>query len=910
MPHKPPSPLRVASPNDDDRSKSSSSDDNNDDERDDETRARTRLVLRVALRYTPTLARGADGQYGHEGRPWLVAFATHGADNGVGGTVVPSEVVHAAVSDPALELCVDVPFEPGAALHNAAHDAHVWHTDEPLGDAGGADGDGRALLPPSAALGINAYVHTATEQGLEVAARGGETLVALADLATLPLSAAGTHATGTHAAAPLAQLLVQNTGDEPLVKGGVTLLACGVLASDAPPGTPPRPLGDYVRLDASRAAHAVFPLDARLPGAAAHAVAARAVLDAHLAHSLDVFGLGGSADASDPPLLSRSDPPAMRMVHCPYFNTPPGVVPGSRFATLQARARNSPGYFATALGVTLRRANLSAARVLAALRSQDAAPPDRMSDGTLLATRVLVDMLTTQSTSLPYLNDFTNENGDTLKAVSVASSADAGRGGAAAAAPRVRLVRAVRDTAVSPAVAAQHIKISEDYKNAARYGAGDCEDVARTAYANYWQFARARAFEAPDDDTRTLLHELQSRLVHTRMYVPAMVLGSVSNKKLEAGARFTDADNIMAHTYFALLPTRRFLDALPAHVASSAALRASRYALEYEARHARPWHAHAHVHVGEGTARAAAFALPVDAYYRSDAARAAALARHDARAALQMAVARAGMPMDVCATEILPPRRTFDAALRSDRANVSDFYNAVSAMYLSAFGDSGYRDVAFATAAAPAAAAAAAAGSVEQMTHAASFTQFVLPRWDTLRLVAYSRSDPLHDALVGDVLHQLEPPLAVRRAAADVRTPALPAAVRAAVSAQAFDEPLGVRVDAHTLVRAPPASGGGNDFDAAAHDARADAVPLPPPTVVFTVRERELRKRPEAARALTAALRANAAAGRVARAFSYTLTTTRRAERDDLPNDVFHDFEFALAGATVPAAAHAAARLS
>jgi hypothetical protein len=130
------------------------------------------------------------------------------------------------------------------------------------------------------------------------------------------------------------------------------------------------------------------------------------------------------------------------------------------------------------------------------------------------------------------------------------------------------------------------------------------------------------------------------------------------------------------------------------------------------------------------------------------------------------------------------------------------------------------------------------------------------------------------------------------------------------VSAQAFDEPLGVRVDAHTLVRAPPASGGGNDFDAAAHDARADAVPLPPPTVVFTVRERELRKRPEAARALTAALRANAAAGRVARAVSYTLTTTRRAERDDLPNDVFHDFEFALAGATVPAAAHAAARLS
>ncbi len=183
----------------------------------------------------------------------------------------------------------------------------------------------------------------------------------------------------------------------------------------------------------------------------------------------------------EPRIFSGSEPPVLEQVHCPYDNTSAGNVPGGGFALARLRGgAHADTYHATAMEVSehalrprahntqvaLRRANLSAARVTAGLRSRSKA-------GVALAARTLVDMLTVQSNSVPYLNDFTNANGDTLKPSSDGS-------------------RIVRATLARNNV--RNIAISEDYKSAVRAGAGDCEDVAETAYANYWQFSRATHF--------------------------------------------------------------------------------------------------------------------------------------------------------------------------------------------------------------------------------------------------------------------------------------------------------------------------------------------------------------------------------------------------------------------------------
>ncbi len=193
-----------------------------------------------------------------------------------------------------------------------------------------------------------------------------------------------------------------------------------------------------------------------------------------------------------------------------------------------------------------------------------------------------------------------------------------------------------------------------------------------------------------------LLRELQRELVHSHAYVPLLVLGAVAAKKLEEGVRFSTEP--AAHTYFAIVPTARMLNAMPASLPSSARMGASSYAVKARAsRAANPWHGALPVLVGEGTARASSFLLPTAAYYAADGEQrvAAAVARAQARAALQRdTVQRGGMPTDLAATEILQSRHVLTPAILADQENVSDFYNVQGSAYLHAFATGGGRGAA------------------------------------------------------------------------------------------------------------------------------------------------------------------------------------------------------------------------
>ncbi len=88
-------------------------------------------------------------------------------------------------------------------------------------------------------------------------------------------------------------------------------------------------------------------------------------------------------------------------------------------------------------------------------------------------------------------------------------------------------------------------------------------------------------------------------------------------------------------------------------------------------------------------------------------------------------------------------------------------------------------------------------------------------------------------------------------------------------------------------------------------DADPSKVPLPPPSNIWSVRHRDLVERSTTlAGTVMDVIERMRAAGSDVRIFSYTLTTSRADERDDLPDDAFHDIEFSL---PVPAAAARAA---
>lgn len=237
-------------------------------------RAQPAKHLRVTLEYAPALAGGNAGEYAHESDPWLELYVTHGA-GAHKSTLVSSAALRAAFKDGSAQLTVDVPFAPERAAHHRRSEARGWTLPNAAPLLPLAPPHELPWVPANTALGISVQVHTATEPGLECASYAGNTLFLLAELASL----AAEQPTDAHP-------LIQNTGDEPLIKGALRIIAAHVVraGSDAP-----EPIGAHARLFAEGASHAVFHETDIVPGAAEHASRAVALLSHHLNHSLDVF---------------------------------------------------------------------------------------------------------------------------------------------------------------------------------------------------------------------------------------------------------------------------------------------------------------------------------------------------------------------------------------------------------------------------------------------------------------------------------------------------------------------------------------------------------------------------------------------------------------------------------------------
>jgi len=112
--------------------------------------------------------------------------------------------------------------------------------------------------------------------------------------------------------------------------------------------------------------------------------------------------------------------------------------------------------------------------------------------------------------------------------------------------------------------------------------------------------------------------------------------------------------------------------------------------------------------------------------------------------------------MDIVSIEV-PNRRIVDenGLIARDRADVSDFYKANSALYVSAFRDVGILDLAFAQ---------KSEGTERELTHGLRFTRFSERTWnDDIRLVPYNAFTERQGALTDAVLSQLEPIPALRR---------------------------------------------------------------------------------------------------------------------------------------------------
>jgi hypothetical protein len=692
---------------------------------------KTALSWRLYFTYEADLAGGAEHEFASERAPVLHIFATQGlgvidADGDDDGVVVVDTSTLAAQH----EIVVDVPFNPAGAQHARLDADRLWAL--PGARSRDAlvppDARGRSPVPADATISFNAYAETATQHGQACRTRAGEALFLLSDLLET-----------TPSPADRVRVAWQKTGDVPLAKGFVSVRYAELVHHTANGAFVVKP-DDHFFFD-SDADTAIFHEYDVLPGARERAAATSEELANAVNSSLAVFFPSESAP------LGTSVPSSLRRMHCPYFNTSAGLLWGSTYALRVPRSPPPPHFYEAALAATLARNDAHPDHVMAAVRAQADAPTRTLASSRFVS-KLFVEMLTVFANAMVYLDDFTNEGGRTyLATIDSNASPDASKRGHVQA---VRLVRRSEEK-IEGIESRNVVNVVEDYKTA-RLGHGDdCEGVAKEIYVQYWDFLRAEL----DAGNSELLHHLQS-LARAHVYVPALMLAAVTNKKLDTAVQPLSDEEAMAHTYTAFIKTSTFLASLSDADKSTplaAKVRSSSYARAYRA---AEWHAGLDdVLVAEGTARSSAFVRPTTTYYAADDVdRIRRLAT--ARYAAQMALLEAKLPMNAVSIEI-PNRRVDDegGAIARDKADVSDFYKANSAMYVSAFRDTGVLD--FAT-------AQTSSSTASGLTHGMRFTRFSQPRWDaSSRLVPYNPLSERSGALADAVLSQLEPIPPLRR---------------------------------------------------------------------------------------------------------------------------------------------------
>ena len=723
--------------------------------RDEKAAGKTAMALRIHFNYEADLAGGYEHQYASEIAPSLHVFATHelgvlsyqSADDGVlvvSPQALAEQVVAVTAANNAATaadksaamrvLTIDVPFNPAAAQHAKLSEHNLWalpgarsRTDYTV-----PDDKGRWVLPADASISFNAYAETATQNGQLCRTRAGEALLLLSELfETTPSTADNVRAEW------------QITGDEPLVKGFVDVHYVELMLHSGDNETVLEDASKHIVFAGKSDAATVFHAEDRDSEARALAAQSTKELWDSVNKSLSVFFPQRVAP------LGTSVPSSLRRMHCPNFNTTAGLLPGSVYALRLPRALPPASYYQKALDVALLRNDARAEHLMAAVSAQ-ARTPERTLASSRYVSKILVEMMTVYANAMVYLDDFTNDGGRTYLA-----EVDSGASPDASTRSNAHRVRLVRRSAGGNRK--NTVEISEDYKTA-RLGHGDdCEGVAKEIYIQYWQFRRAELAQSATSASPLLAHLQQ--MVRNNVYTPVMVLAAVTNKKLDTSVHVLTDEEAMAHTYTTFVTTSSLLSRLQdadhadAEFAGlSERIRSSAYAKGYK--HA-PWHDGLDSSlVAEGTARSSTFLLPVATYYDEDderrrEAEKRAVERYNAQVKLMRA-----LPSAVVALEI-PNRHIVDDArdIVEDRTDASDFYKANSALYVSAFRDTGILDLAFAQ----------TSGS-SSLTHGVRFNRFATRDWHpSLRFVPYNALNERQGALIDAALAQLEPIPALRR---------------------------------------------------------------------------------------------------------------------------------------------------
>jgi hypothetical protein len=434
-------------------------------------------------------------------------------------------------------------------------------------------------------------------------------------------------------------------------------------------------------------------------------------------------------DAFDPPSLARSTQSWMRPVHCPRFQTPFLLVPGSAYVLPRPRRPQGLAFFRQCARIALRRCNVAADDVIllgdeirkANLANPAVLPPalQAMLGG---LSALLATFLTVYPNAKPYIEDF------------------------------------VRDPKAGPGPA---VDIAEDYKYVRGLGAGDCEDVDEESNLEFLQFcdlyrALTGALTAPGEcgkDAETgfrseedcdEMRVLRTLVVFARLFVPCSSLFVVTNKKLDpsvgsvrsAGA-MSDSD-VLAHTVFVLVPAAQFWDACP----SDLIRRTSRFFRTEYVR--RGWHTHLQPIVCEGTSRMDSRVRPIADYLGGDAKliRAAVAILEQRRAVLH----RLHTVDDALGREPFVTEAFQDAhgphGWPAKNPDLSEFYKVAISLYTPTFVDTRVLDFAYVY--------------EDTRTYGVYFND-VVTQSPRLRILPYYRYTTREAALVDDVLLHLEP---------------------------------------------------------------------------------------------------------------------------------------------------------
>jgi len=439
---------------------------------------------------------------------------------------------------------------------------------------------------------------------------------------------------------------------------------------------------------------------------------------AEVMRDLVVRSLTAFTSRNGPALLPTPTKPFLAHFHCPEWRMSYLFTPAFAYLAYRSHLPSARSFYTEAVRHSLRRCHL---------RAEEAIDYGErlLADGAIgqrehAFTRLLVMTITIYANSMPYLDDFTNEN--------------------VASAP----------------YSEDRIELTEDFKSARICGGDDCEGTGHEPLLEACELLERLEPRGGEGSAYDDLLDVMVRVL--RCYVVCLSLHAVTNKKAVPAAHLDVADDsVPAHTICVLIPYAQF-ERWTADDIGERRLRATRF---YRQRAAAIEHAPARLPllIVDGTARSDPTMLPLSEHFSADERARGVYGRalrhlHDKCLFVDEARKRcAGTRLTI---ELFASEPELTEAHRNNSADVSDFYKYTVKMQTLATAELGLCD--FAAVMRPTHGGRGA--GAQRGTYGAYFNQ-VLLQSDKVALVPYLHITPAQMAAIDMLLASEEfvPPL-------------------------------------------------------------------------------------------------------------------------------------------------------